>query len=120
MPLVDLFQLAFTSYIYESFTPFAESYNSFLTAVGNKLDLNNSGHREELINWLNKWGCRQFSLKYHELASGEISSWYKAGYMKQIPQDKKLWELTLQELESIAGIYDALMEKKAHWFIKEV
>ena len=110
---MNLFDLAFTCYVYGSFTTFNKSYKSFLKATANKVDLLNPEHREALIIWLNKWGCRQFSLEYHKMASGEILSWCKEGHARLIPKDKKLWELTETELRRISIIYDELAKKKA-------
>lgn len=110
---MKLFDLAFTCYIYDSFTTFNKSYKSFLEAVANKVDLLTLEHRKALIIWLNKWGCRQFSLEYHEMASDEILSWYKEDHIELIPQDKKLWELTETELRRIFIIYDELAKKTA-------
>ncbi len=112
---MNLFELAFTCYIYDFFTSFNQSYKSFLKFTGNNVDLYNPAHRKELICWLNKWGCRQFALDYHEFASNEIFSWYEEGYIDLIPHDKNIWELTQLELENISDIYDALAEKKASY-----
>lgn len=110
---MNLFDLAFTSHVYNSFTGFNESYKSFLKKVNNDLDLLDPKHRKALIVWLNKWGCRQFSLEYHEMASNEILSWYKEGYLEVIPKDERLWELNEKELKKISDAYDELAEKKA-------
>jgi hypothetical protein len=110
---MNLYDLAFTSYFYNSFTSFNNSYKSLLKEVANELDLLNLEHRKALIIWLNKWGCRQFSLEFHEMAADEILSWYKEGHIELIPQDKKLWELTKTELGKISIIFDELAKRTA-------
>ncbi len=110
---MNLYELAFTCYIYDHFTSFNRTYKKFRELPGKKLDLYDSGHRQHLIDWLNDWGCRQFSLKHHNDASEQILSWYR-GYKNDLPsEDKKLWELTELELDGISGIYDDLLVRKA-------
>ncbi|PTD94875.1 hypothetical protein C9439_00090 [archaeon SCG-AAA382B04] len=110
---MDLFDLAFTSYIYDFFTSFNESYKSFLKRVDYDLDLLDPKDRRALIVWLNRWGCRQFSLDYHELASNEILSWYNEGYLEVIPEEKRLWELNKKEFKEIRATYAELAQKTA-------
>ncbi len=116
---MNLFELAFTCYVYDSMSTFNKSYKSFLKDIGNNIDLFIPEHRKALIIWLNRWGCRQFSLNYHEMASQEILNWYKEGYIKSIPQDKKLWEMTGSELDLIANVFDTLASRKASYKIRK-
>ena len=97
------------------FTTFNKTYKYFLKAVENKIDLLNQEHRKELILWLNKWGCRQFSIEFHKVASHELLGWYNKGYTDLIPQDKKLWELTESEFEGVSRAYDELTKRKASY-----
>ena len=110
---MNLYELAFTCYIYNYFTSFNRTYEKFRTLVGGEVNLFDDEHRQHLIDWLNDWGCRQFSLKDHDLASKEILSWYKEVQTDLHPDDKKLWELTELELEGISGIYNSLLKRKA-------
>ncbi len=110
---MNLFDLAFTCYIYGTFTIFNESYKSFLKKVNYSPDILNPEHRRALIVWLNMWGCRQFSLEYHELASEEILSWYKETGFDSFLGEKRLWELNESELKEIRVFYNRLAEKTA-------
>ena len=105
---MNLYQLAFTCYIYDSYTTFNRTYKVLRSAVGKSLDINNPDHRKLLIEWLNKWGCRQFSLEHHQTASHEILAWYKDGHVEKLPTVKQLWELKESEFDKISYAYNAL------------
>jgi hypothetical protein len=62
---------------------------------------------------LNQWGCRQFAIKYHELASSEILSWYAQFNSTLFGQEKNLWELTEDEINSVGPAYEVLSKKRA-------
>ena len=110
---MNLFDLAFTSYLYDAFTSFNSSYKSFLKTVNHKPDLSIPEHRKALITWLNQWGCRQFSIAYHNKASDEIFSWYEDGYTELLPNDKDLMNLSEQDFVNISIMYDELAGKTA-------
>jgi hypothetical protein len=108
---MNLYKLAFTSYICNYFTSFNQSHQHFRLLVGNIIDLSIPEHRKALIAWLNTWGYGQVVSEYLEAACDEILAWYEESLMARISQDKKLWELEKQELEQIVDIYDALAGK---------
>lgn len=110
---MNLYELAFSCYIYNAFTSYNQSFKDFFSAIDSKLNLTDKKHRQLLISWLNKWGCRQFSLQYHEPASEIISKWYAEVDLKIIPAGKELWALDKYELEAIIPIYDSLVNKTA-------
>ena len=110
---MNLFDLAFTSYLYDAFTSFNTSYKDFQNTVDHKLDLSIIKHRKAMITWLNQWGCRQFSRACHGEASDEILSWYQEGFVDLIPNDKDLWELSDQDLGLISVMYDKLATRTA-------
>lgn len=116
---MNLYKLAFTCYIYNSFTDFNNSYKAFQKDIDYRLELYQLEHRKSLIGWLNKWGCRQFACNYHGTACDEILAWYQEGHIEMIPQNKKLWKLKGKELEQIAGIYDALAGKIASYKVRD-
>ncbi len=55
---MDLYELAFTAYLYPRITNFDIPYEKFLKTVGKPLDLAKEDHRHALFKWLNGWGCR--------------------------------------------------------------
>ncbi len=110
---MNLYELAFSCYIYNAFTPFNQAFKDFFSAVDSKLNLADIKHRQSLIVWLNKWGCRQFSLEYRDAAAEIIADWHAEVDLEKIPAGKKLWELNERELEEIIPLYNSLVEKTA-------
>ncbi|NPV89943.1 MAG: hypothetical protein HPY50_04105 [Firmicutes bacterium] len=111
---IKLYDLAFICYLYGTYN-FDESYLAFLKATSNSPDLNLAEHRKALLVWLNQWGCRQFALDCHELASDEILSWYSE-FSNYLPQkEKHLWELTEDDFEKIGIAFNALVNKTASY-----
>jgi hypothetical protein len=106
---MNLFHLAFGCYLYSAFTDFDKSFEKFLRATDSSPDLTISNHRNELIAWLNSWGCRQFSRDCHELASQEILAWHNKHKNDLPDQSKNLWDLTEQEFVSLGLAYETLL-----------
>ncbi len=59
---MKLYELAFTSHVYDSFTNFHTDFMKLCEDTKPSLDMYNPKHRQELINWLNQWGCRSLPL----------------------------------------------------------
>ena len=110
---MNLYELAFSCYIYNNFTPFNRTFKDFFSTIDGELNLADKKHRQALIIWLNKWGCRQFSLEYRDTAADIIEKWYTEVDLDTIPAEKTLWELNERELKAIATIYDSLVDKTA-------
>lgn len=110
---VSLAELAFACYIYANITDYDSSYHNFRLAISDELNLKDPHHRQVLITWLNQWGCRQFSKECHNLASDEISQWYrKSGHL--LPdKNLNLNELSHQELKDADEAYLSLSLKTA-------
>jgi len=72
---VKLYELAYICSIYEGVAQFDVTYLAFLDETTGGLDFSEPSHRHALLEWLNKWGCRQFAIGYHELASESILGW---------------------------------------------
>ena len=51
---MKLYELAFTSYIYDSMTNYNVDYLNFLERTKPGFDMGKLEHRKELINWLNQ------------------------------------------------------------------
>lgn len=110
---LNLYELAFTCYIYKFSTPFNKAYKDLQETTGSIINVNHRKHRTALIGWLNKWGCRQFALKGHDEASEELLAWHQEGHIKKLPRGKKLWELNETELDRVTNIFDSLARKVA-------
>jgi len=116
---LNLYELAFTCYVYNFFTSFNQTYKDLQKNTKDSVDLRQETHRKDLIVWLNKWGCRQFALDYHQEASGELLAWYKEGHVEKLPISKNLWDLNDQELNQVGEIFDALACKIASKVIRD-
>ena len=111
--MITLPDLAFACFVYGGLSNYDESYLDFLMLSDGAPDLGNPNHREALLKWLNKWGCRQFAVKYHDHASREILSWHSAYASTLFPRDRKLQELSEPELTTAGAAYDSLSRRIA-------
>jgi len=64
------------------------------------------------------WGCRNFYKECHELALGEVLSWYKDHNNKLPSKDTDMWDLNKDQLEQIQSIHDNLKFKIASHKVK--
>lgn len=106
--IMKLSELAFACFLYERFADYDKSYNNFLQKTNSSPDFNIPEHRQALLTWLNKWGCRQFSLEFHELASENVSFWYNKYGASLFHKDSNLWELTESEFALVGDAYESL------------
>jgi len=112
---MNLSELAFACFVYGGLSDYDESYLRFLKSTDGSADLGNPHHRDALLGWLNRWGCRQFAIEYHEQASGEILSWHNEYSPTLFPRDKNLWELSEHELASAGAAYESLSSRIASY-----
>ena len=110
---MELSELALAVYLYECFTGSDEGYAKLVKATGHKCDLAKSAHRDALIKWLRNWGCRQFALKHHALASRGLVNWHKQFVEKLPTRNAKLCQLPDSTLESHAEIFNSLASIRA-------
>ena len=108
-----LAELAFACHVYAPMTDYDNSYYHFRRETHPQLDLKNNQHRIALIEWLNAWGCRQFALAYHDLASQEIHSWYRLFDACLFSPGKSLLDLTGSDLELVEQAYEKLVDRTA-------
>ena len=121
MPLeFTLSDLAFAAHTFDGLTRYNEAYATLGRAVGKDLDLNRCDHRKELIVWLNRWGCRQFALDHHLVASESIRKWYEEVAGQLVDRHRQIWELNDSELEKTRGLYSALSQSTASYRIREL
>ena len=110
---MQLSELAIAVYLYECFTGYDKSYSEFIDLIGSHCALEKPAVREALIKWLNKWGCRQFALKHHTLASKQLLKWHRE-FGECLPSPRaNLWELTDANIEGLRGMFDALANASA-------
>jgi len=112
---VTLCKMALASFMYDSLTSYNKSLRRLDEATGRSIDLSNVEHRKALIKWLNDWGCRHLSKKYHEVASDNILNWYDVDGTRLFTDKKPLWELGDDELEVAVNAYGSLKDKTGAW-----
>lgn len=112
---MTLSELAFACLVYGGLSDYDESYLHFLKKTGGSVDLGNPDHRETLLVWLNRWGCRQFAKSWHQHASAELLSWHNEYGSTLFPRDRDLWELSEQELASVGHAYGSLSRRIASY-----
>jgi hypothetical protein len=110
---MKLTELAFACFVYSNMSDYDSSYREFLKATRPRVDLGIEHHRLALLNWLNDWGCRQFAIEYHDMASGELRDWNKAHNDHLSSINKSLISLTSEDTKKIKDIYTELASKKA-------
>ncbi len=112
---MNIYELAFSSYIYSGLQDFDNSYMKFLACINNDPDMNIDENRQALIDWLNDWGCRNFYVKYHGLASEELHKWYQENNHHLPENTKNIWEFSKNELNEVQMIYDSLINRIASY-----
>ena len=99
--------------LYMRITNFELRYLELRRATDPELDLGRPDHRGALLSWLNQWGCRQFKISDHHVASSNILSWYKLWAARLPAREQRLCDLSEGSLEDLALAYDALRHKIA-------
>jgi len=94
-------------------TDYDSSYLQFQKETSPQLDLSYEQHRKALLNWLNDWGCRQFAIDYHGLASEEIRNWYQDVGNQLFPLDRTLLDLSDSDFTSVSTAYAKLVNRTA-------
>jgi hypothetical protein len=110
---MKLAELAFACYVYSGMTDYDSSYLQFLKKTKPQLDLSNEQHCMALLKWLNDWGCRQFAIAYHGLASEEIRIWFQDIGNQFFPLDKSLIDLSDYDFASVRAAYAGLVNRTA-------
>lgn len=110
---MKLGELAFACHVFGLMSDYDISYKQFLDSTRPILDLRSNVHLVALLKWLNAWGCRQFSIKYHKLAAEEIKEWYGEFYQHLLPIDATILTLTAGNIAMVERAYAGLVDKTA-------
>ena len=108
-----LYELAFACHVYNQMTDYDTSYRDFLQATNHAPDLSITQHCIALLEWLNKWRCRQFAKEYYELATEQIGLWYEGSAALLPPPSKPLCHLSEAEIVSACTAYGRLANRLA-------
>ena len=108
-----LYELAYTCRLYAEFTNFDATYSQFLDSTKPAFDILNHLHRKGLLVWLNKWGCRQFALDFHDQASKNLKTWGQEN-LNCLPHAKaSLLTLTDHDFVNAGILYVGLRDLQA-------
>jgi hypothetical protein len=110
---MKLFQLAYACRVYMVLTDSDVDYRTFLDKTGGRLDFKDSTHMNALLEWLRKWGCRQFAVDYHDLAAESIRKWAEQWNSKLPDASATLDRLTNEEIKEIGNAYADLSQSVA-------
>ena len=108
---LTLCDLALSSVMYNSLTPYNSSLRSLRTETRNSIDLNDSNHCALLVKWLNAWGCR-LPRSHHQTAVAAIQEWYEQAGTRLLPKAKTICDLDDHGLSGAAEAYGSLVDKK--------
>ncbi len=112
---IDLFKLAFSCYVYSNISGYDRTYNDLVKFTKGNINLENDEHIKKLLQWLNSWGCRQFSHKYFDLAIDSLHKWHKTFKDILINDLKSLLEIKESEIEDIGKAYEQLINSVASY-----
>ncbi len=110
---MTLKDLAFSCFIYGNLTEYDTAYGDFLEATGNGPDLSLADHRQAMLTWLNKWGCRQFSKECHPMASDALASWHQSCRDKLPAPNADIRALTEHDIINVDRAYRDLRDRRA-------
>lgn len=77
------------------------------------MDFRNDHHLQELLHWLNGWGCRQFAKQYHSVAMQEIGDWADAWEGRLPTVDTHVAQLSDDAIDAIGEAFADLSRRQA-------
>jgi hypothetical protein len=77
------------------------------------LNLKLREHRDSLLKWLNGWGCRQFKITDHPVASEELDAWSSEYDSRFFARENGLFSLTEDDFITVEHAFDDLAARKA-------
>ncbi|MBN1161905.1 MAG: hypothetical protein JXA17_08160 [Dehalococcoidales bacterium] len=108
-----LYELACSCYVYAAFTKFDEAYDNLIKQIDHRIEMHNKTHLEALLQWLSKFGCRQFKKSYYIQTSKSLESWYDENEQLLPPFEKTLSKLSIKEIDNLKSLYKTLSKVKA-------
>ncbi len=108
-----LYELAYACRLYAGMSDWDSALAEFRRATSPRFDLVDATHRKALLRWLNSWGCRQFAVRYHDMASHELLDWGRRSLDRLPPTSARLAELSDGALDAAAQAYGDLKVRSA-------
>ena len=110
---MKLYEIAYICRLYPVFADFDSSLKEFRRKTRRVFDVNDPTHRQALFEWLNSWGCRQFSKAHYSTASRSLVAWAKR-FLDRLPEEEDtLLALSHVDLDAAAEAYEDLRDRLA-------
>lgn len=112
---MKLYQLAIACWAYGALTGFDQALEDFRKKIDYRLDFEDPAHLSSLLDWLRKWGCRQFekSSWAKEKAKESIRSWAQEWVSRLPDLNVALDQMSVTEIERAAEAYASLKKRRA-------
>lgn len=109
-----LYELAFGCWIYRILTGDDSRIGQLQEKTGGQVDPHNPGHRGFLFEWLNQWGCRQFSKAHHIAIAGQSLDAWANSWLTRLPSvDMKLETIGHAQIDILGAAYHDLRNRQA-------
>ncbi len=110
---INLAVLSFGSYVYGLLSDKSDGGYLDLLKRTPELNLEKPQDRKWLLQWLNRWGCRQFKKSDHDLVLREIEDWNLKFVPVLFPKEKALLALNDAEIAVVECAFNDLAERTA-------
>jgi hypothetical protein len=111
---MELYELAVGCSIYKALSGDDSRVTRLWRKTGGQVDPYNSAHQKFLFEWLNQWGCRQFSRVHHDLIAAPSLKAWASNFLASLPSNDVLLEaVSMSQMEVIGAAYDDLRRREA-------
>ena len=109
--MINLNELEIACYLYNKFT----NYDAEYLKLRDKGVINFSDERKitSLIEWLRKWGCRQFRKRDKEGSIKSLQDWYNSNKLNLPDNELHIIDYNFDKNEKIKKCFNNLMEQTA-------
>lgn len=109
-----LHELAFACRIYGSLASYDSGLTQLMQTTRGKVDPYNPDHQRVLFEWLNGWGCRQFSTADHAaVAAFSLEAWASRWFKKLPRHDVVIDAISQAQVARISSAYSDLRTRQA-------
>lgn len=98
---------------YEGFTGYDGALEQMWEEVGGEVNLEDPRHRDSVVRWLRRWGCRHLRVVDHERTTGALGAWWAEARGFLPPPGRDLVDLDAGERQAVAQVFDSLSARVA-------
>jgi hypothetical protein len=111
---MNLYELGFGCWVFGVLSGNDSRVTQLRQATGGQVDPHDPRHRKFLFEWLNKWGCRQFSKVHHvSIAGPSLDAWAERWLATLPADDVTLEAIGPAQIGVIISAYDDLRRQQA-------